>query len=55
MNLCHHYADCNFKATWNFFATGHEKPAVDRIGGTIKQLTPKASFQRQCNDQILSA
>ena len=38
LNLCHYYSDFDLEAEWNFFATSYGKSAVDRIGGTIKQL-----------------
>ena len=37
------------------FATSHGKSAVDGIGGTIKQLTARTSFQRPYNNKLLSA
>ena len=40
---------------WNLFATSHWKSAVDGIGGTIKRLTARGSFQRPYNNQVLSA
>ena len=35
-------------------ATSHGKSAVDGIGGIIKRLTARASFQRPKNKQISS-
>ena len=55
LNLCHHYSDFNLEAEWNFFATNHGKFAVNGIGGIIKRLTARASFQRPYNNQILSS
>ena len=43
------------KAEWNLHATSHGKSAVDGIGGTTKQLTARANFQRPYNNQSLSA
>ena len=37
------------------FATSHAKSAVDGVGGTIKELIARASFQRSYKNQILSA
>ena len=37
------------------FATSHAKSAVDGVGGTIKELIARASFQRPYKNQILSA
>ena len=39
---------------WNFFVTSHEKSACDGIGGTVKNLTAKASLQRPIDKQILT-
>ena len=46
LNLCHHYNDFDLEAKWEFFATSHEKFAVDGIEGRTKQLTVRASLQR---------
>ena len=52
--LCLHKADFGLDATWTFFATSHGKSACDGIGGTVKQLTARASLQRPLSDQILT-
>jgi hypothetical protein len=38
----------------HFFATSHGKSAYDGIGGTLKRLAAKASFQRPYNDQTMT-
>ena len=53
LNLCHHYSDFDLEAEWNFFATSHEKSAVNGKGGIIKWLSARASFQKPYNNQIL--
>ena len=40
--------------SWNFFATSHDKSACDRIGGTLKRITARASLQCAVKDQILT-
>ena len=53
MNLCCHKDDFGLDVTWNVFATGHGKSAVDGVR-TIKLITARASFQKCFNDQILT-
>ena len=43
------------KGIWSFFANSHGKSRCNVIGGTIKGLTPRESFQRFCQGQILTA
>ena len=47
------YSDFDLEPECNFFASSHRKSAVNRIGGIIRWLTGRASFQRPYN-QILS-
>lgn len=37
-----------------FFATAHRKGTCDGLGGTVKWLAAKASFQRPYNEQIMT-
>ena len=53
LNLCQHY----IVAEWNGISL---QPVMENwllvgVGGTIKRLTARASFQRPYNNQILSA
>jgi len=52
LNLCYHARDCNLMAKWSFFATSHGKQPCDEIGGTMKRLAAKASFQKTTSKQI---
>ncbi|KAM4046376.1 LOW QUALITY PROTEIN: uncharacterized protein ACNLHF_009977 [Anomaloglossus baeobatrachus] len=54
LNLCHHNADFNISAEWNFFGTRHGKSPCDGIGGTAKRLAARASLQRPTENQILT-
>ena len=54
LSLCHHKDDFKLAADWSFFATSHGKSACDRVGGTVKRLTARASLQRPISDQILT-
>lgn len=54
INLCHHQADFNISAEWNFFGTSHGKSPCDGIGGTAKRLAARASLQRPVENQILN-
>ena len=53
INLCHHQEDFSLEAEWVFFATSHGKSPCDGIGGTVKRLVGKRSFQRSPKNQIL--
>ena len=46
---------CGMQDQWNFFATSHGKSPCDGIGGTVKQLTARASLQHASQEQILTA
>ena len=54
INICFHKKDFFTNCSWNFFATSHGKSPCDAIGGTVKRITAKASFQRTIEKQILS-
>ena len=54
LNLCFHLHDFDINCKWNFFATTHGKLVCDGIGGTVKQITTKASLQRANQHQILT-
>lgn len=45
INLAHHFNDFGISASWNFFATAHEKSPCDGIGGTVKRLVRMASLR----------
>jgi hypothetical protein len=55
INLCLHEKDFNVKCDWSFFATSHGKSPCDGLGGTLKQLTARASLQRTHSPPILTA
>jgi hypothetical protein len=54
-NLKNHFTDFGLHAEWHFFATGHGKSPCDGIGGTVKRIIAKLSFQRPSHCQILTA
>jgi hypothetical protein len=53
-NITCHNEDFGVPAEWHFFATSHGKTACDGVGGTLKMLAAKASFQRPYNDQTMT-
>ncbi|KAJ8895942.1 hypothetical protein PR048_001283 [Dryococelus australis] len=55
INLCYHEIDFHLQAEWNFFGTSHGKSPCDGIGGTVKHLISKASYQRTSIGQIFTA
>ena len=55
VSLCHHLNDFSIDCMCNFFTTSHGKSPCDRIGGTVRRLTARASLQRPISSQIFSA
>ena len=55
INFCLHEKAFNVKCDWSFFATSHGKSLCDGLGGTLKQLTARASLQRTHSRPILTA
>jgi hypothetical protein len=54
LNITCHNEDFEVPAKWHFFATSHGKSACDGVGGTLKRLAAKASFQQPYNDQMMT-
>ena len=40
--------DLNVNLLWNFFSSGHERGAVDGVGGTVKRLVWRDVIAKQC-------
>ena len=53
--LCSFAKEFGINAEWHFYATAHGKSPCDGLGGTVKRLARKASFQRPTENQITTA
>ncbi|KAJ8884164.1 hypothetical protein PR048_016021 [Dryococelus australis] len=51
-SLCCHANDFSLEASWTFSATSDGKSQCDGIGGTLKSLVTKESFQRCLDNRI---
>ena len=52
--LCHHQQDFIMDAEWILFATSHDKPPCNGVGGFVKRYVAKHNLQRPLHNQILS-